>query len=142
LLKFQVIVGFPTMKDLIFKTNIVNKKTNKKTWCEFVPALSQEQAEKKAREAFEILSKKNNFYLNYKPIVATFLIPLFDGKETPANWPEKFKNSIPDQYIPVCRGRGINLNIYKLGRYKECYGCLYRKDCIKESHLAGEQAEL
>ena len=70
---------------------------------------------------------------------------LFDGGENPKRWktcgiPE---GKVPDQYVKRCRGGGVNLHIYRLGDYNECYKyeCKFHSDCSKTAACAGEQAE-
>lgn len=60
-------------------------------------------------------------------------IVLFDGgQEAYKGW---------DQYVERCNGGGVHLHIYKLGSYRECYGCRRQDDCRKYAICCAEQAE-
>jgi len=145
--RFQLLVGFPTMGRKIFRVGIKEKEAGKLSWMEFVPALNMAEAERKAKKAMEELSKEEDFYKGYEPVVKTSFFARFDGGETPAKWkaygiPE---GKVPDQYIAACVGRGINLNIFKIGSYvtdegNGCAECEQKEECIKEAQCAGEQA--
>jgi hypothetical protein len=131
-----------------------NKKTGEIGWHEYVPAESQEEAQKGANEAVEELSKENDFYQGYKPVVVSSFMPLFNGGETPEKWKAYgfSEGKVPDQYISACAKGAINLHIFRLGSYRNtqsifnerrngCFGCKNQQACSNSAHCAGEQSE-
>lgn len=140
--RFQILVGFPRMSGTVFKVSIQDRKTREKGWHEYVPAETLKEAEEKTENALRELAKEHPFYQNYKPVVESFFIPLFDGGEGPAHWRNYgFWGTIPDEYVAGCEGLGINLHIFKIGQYRNCNNCEKSRVCVEVAHTAGEQSE-
>jgi hypothetical protein len=151
---FQIYAGLPGMWSKIFKVAIIRKETGKIGWFEYVPAAYPEQAKLRAETALQALINEaeregdsflKQFYQKYCIVVTDVSFsPRFDGGENPQKW-ERWgmpKGVVPDQYVAACSGGGINLHIFGLGGYPECWECSNQQACEKESVLAGEQAEL
>lgn len=66
----------------------------------------------------------------------------FDGGVNPKEWSaNSFPfDKIPDEYVQMCKDEAINLHIFRLGKYKECSGCKYERECLNTAIISKEQA--
>jgi len=140
---FQLFVGFPQVREWIFEVQIKDSETGEIGWREYVPGKSPKDAELKARDALLKLGEENDFYKKYTAIATgNFVFARYNGRELPNRWARYgVIGRVPDEYVPVCKGGGVNLHIFKLGRYRFCWDCPRRETCHDESLLAGEQTE-